>query len=815
MDHRKKVIEAVSEIGKSHIGLNAYERQLETAGATWLADTAQTISAELDESSIEGYITELSSVVETLRSVKGVPSVNAFLGNVLSMLIDLERRIPRSRKIMNLLLTPHTVNITEKERKLLLVIDPSVSSTNVACFEGIEMIQSSELHRSPDSDDTVDTRIESIITWLSEIGRNITSLDGIACRGGYVHPIPSGTYRLVPEMLRDLEQPRIDHASNMSIFVAMKLAAMTGKESEILVTTSDPVGSDEIETVERLTGYIIIKRDGSGAHYLNHKAVRRLLSSVMALDFKDVIAITAHLGNAMSIVLHRHGRISSLVDSISGIPSTNRCGPLGMRAVLDGVRSDVFTIKELEAATLFSGGLLSLAGTNDFRTLDAFRHKGATRMQQKKIELIYDFFARQITSSALKLTTEGKPVDFMALTGGLAHSDELVRRIKSNVAGRFPLVLVPGSLELESLAAGWLRGMYEPETLRDYVEERDALKEKRGEENHLIDTVIFDRKIIYRKKDAPIVSINELIDAAFITVKEHFTPTIGIVGASNEEAILAAKRANEEGNYRLAKFKLLGDFAEISKIAYDYDLMIDNDNYSIIDTENPIEDSMKLLESGELQILMKGGVKTEKILRGVFHFLKDSGRLKRDELMSHVFVMDIPVRNKLLLITDAAVNTYPDESKRIKIIENALKVAINLNIKKPKVAVVSAIESVNLSIESSIEAERIAQHFSGRNDCTVEGPLSFDVAMDRDIAREKHYSGEIMGNADVLIMPDIDAGNVLYKSLTTQSGATAAGVILCGDMPLVLTSRGDSARSKLSSISLAVKLMFDLQEKEK
>jgi phosphate butyryltransferase len=483
-----------------------------------------------------------------------------------------------------------------------------------------------------------------------------------------------------------------------------------------------------------------------------------------------------------------------------------------MQRIFDALKNDEVTLKELEAVTLSRGGLLSLAGTNDFRTLDAFRHKGATRLQQKKIELIFDFFAREITSAALKLTGDGKPVDFIALTGGVARSEELVRRIQSNIAGRYPLILVPGSIELESLAAGWLRGLYEPETLKDYVEECNILKKKRQEEDRLIDTVIFERKIIYRKKDAPIVSLDDLIDAACMIVKENYTPTIGIVGANNEEAILAAKRANEEGSYRIAKFQLLGDFAEISQIAYDFDLMIDNDNYNIVDTENPIEDALKYLDSNQVQILMKGSVKTEQILRGVFHFLKDTGRLKPGELISHVFVMDIPVRNKLLLISDAAVNTYPDEEKKIKIIENALKVAYNLNLHKPKVAVVSAIESVNLSIESSIVAERIAGHFSGRNDCIVEGPLSFDVAMDQGIAREKHYKGQIRGNADILIMPDIDAGNVLYKSLTTQSGATAAGVILCGDMPLVLTSRGDSARSKLSSISLAVKLFFDLKK---
>ena len=608
-----------------------------------------------------------------------------------------------------------------------------------------------------------------------------------------------------------MEHPRIEHASNMSIAITMKLAEISGREKDILLTTSDMVVSDEIEPVERLTGFIKIKRDGSGAHYLNHKAVLRMLASMVGRETAAINAVTAHLGYGISIVLHRNNRVTSLYDAFSGLPTTNKCGPLDLPRLIDGIKTNEITFKELESVTFSRGGLLSLAGTDDFRTLEDFRFKGATSLQQKKISLIFDFFARQITSAALKLTSDGKPVDMMALTGGLANSQELVRRIEKNIAGRYPLVMVPWSLEQESLAAGLLRGFYEPESLKNYVEERDALKNKRHEEDRLIDTVIFDRKVTYRKKDAPIVSLDELIDATCLTVREHFTPSIAIVGADNEEAILAAKRANEEGSYRIAKFNLLGDFAAINQIAYDFDLIIDNDNYSIIDTENPVGEATGLLDSGRAQIIMKGSLHTDELLRGVFHYLKDSGKLRKGELISHVFVMDIPVRNKLLLISDAAVNTYPNEEKKVKIIENTLKVANNLNIKKPKIAVISAIENVNLSIESSIEAERIAKRFADRKDCIVEGPLSFDVAMDQKIAAEKHYKGEISGTADILIMPDIDAGNILYKSLTTQSGATAAGVILCGDMPLVLTSRGDSARSKLASISLAVKLFLSSQ----
>ena len=812
MDIQKKIIVTISEISKSHIGLRAYERQLETVGTAWLDTLTKRIADETDESVINDIIIELSSVVESLLSVYGTPHVNKLTGKALTLLMDAERRITGSRKIFERLLDRQTADKAEIGNKRLLVIKPGLTSTKVVCFEGIEKVCESDIHLSPDASDGVDTRVESIVSWLSESGINLSSFHGFACRCGFVQPVPTGTYHIAPEMLEDLEHPRINHASNISVAIITKLAELSGRNNNLLLTTSDPIGSDEIKTVDRLSGFIKIKRDGSGGHYLNHKAVLKVLSSIIGRAPDEIDAVTAHLGNGVSIALHRNNRVISLVDSFSGIPTTNRCGPLDLPRLLVELKSDEITLKELESVMLFRGGLLSLAGTNDFRTLEGFLHQGATRDQQKKIELIFDFFARQITSAILKLTSDGKPIDMIALTGGLARSYELIKRIEENIAGRYPLVLIPGSLELEALAAGLIRGFYEPESLKNYTEERDELKNKRREEDHLIDTVIFDRKVIYRKKDAPILSLDELIDATRITVKEHFVPSIAIVGADNEDAILAAKRANEEGNYRIAKFHLVGDFAAINQIAYDFDLVIDNDNYIIHDTENPLDDAIGLFDSGEAHILMKGSIKTDTLLRGVFHYLKDSGRLKPDELISHIFVMDIPVRNKLLLITDAAVNTYPDEEKKIKIIENALKVAAHLYINKPKVAVISAIESVNLNIESSIEAERIAERFADRKDCVVEGPLSFDVAMDQKIAHEKNYKGIIQGTADILLLPDIDAGNVLYKSLTTQSGATSAGVILCGDVLLVLTSRGDSARSKLASISLAVKLFFNLRE---
>jgi butyrate kinase len=812
VDIREQIIHSISDIAKSNSGLRKYERQLAKNIGAWFDDIEHTVNETSDEQVMRDAIVDISSFVDSLLSLAGNPQINELIGRALTFLLQLELKLPGTRDIMRRLAGVEAADYADKNRKRLLVINPGMSSTKVAVYDGLDELGRADLHLSLDDSDTVDTRVQAVTDWITKIGVEPSTLNGIACRSGFFKPVPTGTYRVVPEMFEDIEESKINHPSNMSLSIARRIAELSGR-NDILFTTSNPSVSDELEMVERLTGFARFKRDGTRAHYINHKAVMGILASLLNRPDGQVNAITAHLGNGISIALQRNGQITSVLDGFSGVPSSHRCGPLDLPRLVDALKTNEINMKELERAIYTHGGLLSLAGTDDFRTLDAFRHKGASDIQKQKIDLLFEFFARQITASMLKLTADGNPVEVMALIGGLVNSQELVQRIRHNLGGRYPLVVVPRSIERESIAAGLLRGFANPATLKDYVRERNELSAKRAEEDRILDTVVFARQVIYRKKDSPILTIDELIDATCATVREHFLPTIAIVGANNEEAILAAKRANEEGSYRIAKFMLVGDSAAINQIAYEYDLVIDNDNFTIVDTDDPVGESVKLVESGQAQILMKGKMHTEHVLRGVFQFLKSSGRLKSGELISHVFVMDIPVRNKLLLISDAAVNTYPDEAKRIKIIENSLRVARNLNIVKPKVAVISAIEAVNKSIESSIQAERIAEHFANREDCIVEGPLSFDVAMDQHIAQEKNYKGRISGTADILIMPDIDAGNVLYKSLTTQSKASCAGVIICGDLPLVLTSRGDSARSKLASISLAVKMFFDTVSK--
>ncbi len=806
----KKLAEAVENLRKAGLDLKGREGTL-----TDLCDEIRGLASRalesMDEDSATRVIGMLEELVRPICNCRCVSGADELLGEIVTKIVKFERENGRRELVLDRLLGEEVSEKARGGKKRFLVINPHLGVTNVAYFEGGGPVHDAILHLSPDVCDSVDCRCESIREWARETGIDLNSLSGIGCRGGFIKPVLSGTYEVVDEMVRDLEDARVDHHSNLGIWIASRFAEDLKKDEDFLLTISDPVVSDELDVEERLTGYSRIVRDGTAAHYLNHKAVWNLSASILGKNPDDLDLVSAHLGAGISVAAHKNGRVVSVLNAYSGVPSTNRCGEIEIDRVLYSLKHEDITFQDLDRAVRDRGGLLSLAGTDDFRALLAFLKRGADEVQRKKIRLLIRFMARKISQAVSGVAGRADFSPLLVVTGSLSRSDELMEAVKNELNGRFGVIEIPGNVEIEALAAGVIRAYYNRDSLKDYVKVRDELAKERAGERELFSTSVFGRKLYYRKSGAPILSIDDLIDATYLTVKERFDPTVAIVGAENEEALLAAKRANEEGRYRIAKFVLLGDYAAINRIAYDFDLVLDGENYKIIDTEDPIKSATDLMDQGKVHVLMKGSLKTEQILRGVFRYLKDSGKLKKGQLISHAVVMDIPMRNKLLIITDAAVNPYPDEHKKLAIVENALKVARSLNIAQPKVAVISAIESVNPSVESSIEAARIAEKFADRKDCIVEGPLSFDVAMDPEIAAEKKYKGIIKGTADILLMPDIDAGNVLYKSLTTQTGAVCAGVILCGDMPMVLTSRGDSARSKLASISMAVKLMFDLR----
>ncbi|HMA77064.1 MAG TPA: butyrate kinase [Candidatus Krumholzibacteriaceae bacterium] len=749
------------------------------------------------------YLEFLENIVRISRPVKLDSNWEEAWGNLFSQFIHSVKASERGTEIIISRLFGKGSLPEEASGEKVLCINPGSTSTKVAIYDGLTLTLEEEVHLPPEYDDSVETRSEMIEKWLEKHGVGKGDLKGIACRGGFVNGVSTGTYHVCAEMVKDVQTPIIDHASNMGIQIGIKLREDFGDSKNLIVTMTDPVASDEMDVTSRLTGIQKLLRDGRGAHYLNQRAVHRLATSILSIPEDKISTIGAHVGGGISIVRHEEGEIVDLVNAFSGIPSANRCGNIPLDVMLRSIDEGKMSLPELRKYLFGAGGMLDLTGTNDFRALLHFKQSGAMSAQREKIELVIDFMAGNVAGAVMRLAAVEKRIAMVILTGGLSKSNEFTGKIKDRLFPYFPVGIIRGSIEHESLVAGHLRARFNPSTVKDYVDERKRLKKKRERENNLLTTEIFSDPHLRKKEDEPVTSLDEVIYMARSIIAKRRAPVIAIVGAENEDAVAAAKQANEDGRYPIAKFLLVGDYYEINKLAWQYDIKVDGDNYTIIDSDEPVEKAVSLLDSGEVDLLMKGGVKTADIMKGTLTYLKESGRMRKNSIYSHVGVFQIPNYPKLLFVSDAALIPNPNRKIKKKILENAVSVAKQLNVINPRVAIISAVETMNPSVESSMLAGELAKEYSGREDCIVEGPLSLDIAMDPHSAREKNYGGRIRGNADILIMPDIEAGNVVYKSLTVSSGAYLAGVIIGGGIPIVLTSRGDSARSKLASICLA------------
>jgi len=209
-----------------------------------------------------------------------------------------------------------------------------------------------------------------------------------------------------------------------------------------------------------------------------------------------------------------------------------------------------------------------------------------------------------------------------------------------------------------------------------------------------------------------------------------------------------------------------------------------------------------LVRAGKAQALMKGHLHTDALLH---HVVKHDGGLRTSRRLSHVFVMDVPGLEQVLIVSDAAINIAPDLTAKVDITQNAIDVALALGIDKPKVGVLSAVETVNPQIPSTIDAAALAK-MSDRGQIkggVVDGPLAMDNAVDVTAAKTKGISSLVAGHADILIVPNLEAGNMLAKELVFVAQAEAAGLALGATVPIILTSRADSEKARLASCAIA------------
>jgi phosphate acetyltransferase len=220
-----------------------------------------------------------------------------------------------------------------------------------------------------------------------------------------------------------------------------------------------------------------------------------------------------------------------------------------------------------------------------------------------------------------------------------------------------------------------------------------------------------------------------------------------------------------------------------------------------------------MIHAGKGEALMKGSLHTDELMRSV---TAKVGGLRTDRRISHVFVMDVPTHPETLFITDAAVNIAPDLIAKRDIIQNAIDLYAGLGLGTPKVAILSAVETVNPDIPSTIEAAALCK-MADRGQITggeLDGPLAFDNAISPEAARIKGIKSPVAGQAQILVVPDLESGNMLAKNLTFLSHADAAGIVLGARVPIILTSRADNVRTRLASSAVAMLFAHSQRAKE-
>lgn len=289
---------------------------------------------------------------------------------------------------------------------------------------------------------------------------------------------------------------------------------------------------------------------------------------------------------------------------------------------------------------------------------------------------------------------------------------------------------------------------------------------------------------------------NEVIEH----VKSKGIKILSVAAANDQGVLMAVKAAVEKG---IVKPILVGKEDEIRKISEEIGFALDG--VEIIDVEDIKDASLKAVElvsSKKADFLMKGMVDTSILLKAVLD--KEVG-LRTGKTLSHVAVFFAEKYHKMLIITDAAMNIAPDLDKKREILENSVEFAHSLGIDNPKCAVVCAKEKVNPAMIHTVDAgELVKLNEEGQiKGCIVGGPFALDNAISREAAIHKGIDHEVAGDADILLMPNIEAGNILYKALSFMSNSESAGVILGAAAPIVLTSRADSEEAKLNSIALA------------
>jgi len=274
-----------------------------------------------------------------------------------------------------------------------------------------------------------------------------------------------------------------------------------------------------------------------------------------------------------------------------------------------------------------------------------------------------------------------------------------------------------------------------------------------------------------------------------------------VVHPCEATALAGAMEAAEKG---LIEPILVGPFRKIDETAEKAGIKLGIPQ--IVDVPHShaaAEKAVELVREGRAEILMKGSLHTDELMAAI---VSREGGLRTERRISHVFIMDVPTYHKVLVVTDAAINIAPTLEDKVDICQNAIDLVRSLGLENPKVAILAAVETVTTKMPATIDAAAMCK-MAERGQITggiLEGPLAFDNAISKEAAVTKGIYSEVAGDADILIAPDLEAGNILAKQLSFLANAASAGMVLGARVPVILTSRADSVRTRIASCAVAM-----------
>jgi phosphotransacetylase len=297
---------------------------------------------------------------------------------------------------------------------------------------------------------------------------------------------------------------------------------------------------------------------------------------------------------------------------------------------------------------------------------------------------------------------------------------------------------------------------------------------------------------------------------ALIESCKSLPPIATAVAHPCEETALMG--AVEAADARLITPILVGPAAKIEATAKKAG--VDVSRWKLVDTPHShaaAAKAVELVRQGDAELLMKGSLHTDELLGEVV--ARDTG-LRTGRRLSHVFIFDIPTYHKVLIVTDAAINISPTLEDKVDIVQNAIDLCLTLGLTRPKVAILAAVETVTSKMPATIDAAALCK-MADRGQIKgglLEGPLAFDNAISKEAARIKEIHSEVAGDPDILLVPDLEAGNMLAKQLTFLANADCAGLVLGARVPIILTSRADSVRARIASCAVAMRVAHARRE---